>query len=482
MENDSNNLSYSIEIEEPNGKKEDNINDCNNKKKLINEYGFEKNKSLSIKLNFDFLKNKNSKIFSNKAFDEYLNNKRKEKNEKNFIEENKKEDKTSESTKNCFSVNDLNIKCNLKIKDYENIDKMKKIKNNFDENQNDNIISMQSSFNFKKDKSQKNLTKYYTTFNSLSNIDNYANIGHKEIFSKSNKKRKIKAYTQFIQKDNIYNLIDLLNGDKINHLKISKNSASIRKKLINHQVEKDKTKQIKGIPHDKNSKNGHMFVDKMNMFPLYKFHNNKKKALEQMAKRKKLFHYSENNSTKNNSIKKSEEKSQKNKMSNNKKQNRLKLMIDKDFQSNNLGRNIKNANLQQLELDKIDNINKSNNYKFFKINTCVGEKSDIFEKKFNHLKMILKLNKLKKSKKLYNYFQHILNNETSNMLQILNGKNLDTNKMKGEFNIYTCNVGRNPKVKMNDKNYSTSFSKYHSIRKSPISSYSSKNIQNNGIK
>ena len=304
---------------------------------------------------------------------------------------------------------------------------------------------------------------------------------------------------------NLKKLIDIIKQKKIKSLKVSKNSFSIKTKIINPILLEDYIKNPyinynnyinkKDYLYDINHKIVHQndfFLQKdkyrknkkINYFlPLYKFQINGRKELQYIQQGKKLKdnYYSSlnlissNNSRYSNSSKKNKYCiSTMNKFTNNKlkknlhlklkNEKKIKILYDlycknqEPHKKNNMPR-IKSAfslNEHKHKFDFYQKSNLLNNNINFKNQTKFN--NNIFSN--NKKNWIFRLIKLKKIKNMYNYDKHFGNNESCPLCQEMNKKNKESIIEKGISPIVQEDKNNNSKSSLHNRRiYSACYGK-----------------------
>ena len=304
---------------------------------------------------------------------------------------------------------------------------------------------------------------------------------------------------------NLKKLIDIIKQKKIKSLKVSKNSFSIKNKIINPILLEDYIKNPyvnynnyinkKDYLYDINHRIVHQndfFLQKdkyrknkkINYFlPLYKFQINGRKELQyiQQGKKFKDNYYSSlnlissNNSRFSNSSKKNKYCiSTMNKFTNNKLKKNIHLKLKNDrkikilydlycknqepYKKNNMPR-IKSAfslNEHKHKFDFYQKSNLLNNNINFKNQTKFN--NNIFSN--NKKNWIFRLIKLKKIKNMYNYDKHFGNNESCPLCQEMNKKNKESIIEKGISPIVQEDKNNNSKSSLHNRRiYSACYGK-----------------------
>ena len=356
-----------------------------------------------------------------------------------------------------------------------------------------NCISLNNSFF----KHKKNIRKSKNVVNK--------NIKMKKL--KLSSKRDNPNNNNEYNNKNIKNIIDIINQKKIKSLKISKNSFSIKTKIINPILldeyknnhynfynninKKDCPFDFNKIQHQNDfflqKKTKYHNIKRICYFPSDKVQINGKKEFQyiQQGKKHKDNYYSSsniissNNSRYSNSSKKNKyTMSTINKYSNNKKFNRnsyLKLKNDKKIKilydlyckkpepyKKNMPR-IKSAFSLNEHKHNIDFYQRSNN-KFNLKNKINFKNHNKLNNDLNYnprKNWIFRLIKLKKVKNMYNYDKHFGNTESCPLCQEMDKKNEESIIKKGISPLIHENKKNNSKSSLHNRRIYSAYSKYY---------------------
>ena len=473
------------------------------------------------------LKNDNISIISSKELEDIFYNEnnspiKKDNKEKNnskndkdknvvIIKQNNKDNNKNQIKKESITKKRNTVIDNIKIK-------MLKLNDEFNNNglqtdcltyrpclkykiENRNCISLDNSFI----KSKKNIKKTKNTVN------------------KNNKKKKIKLlsncqhpnYNNDINKKNRKNIIDIINQTKMKSLKISKNSFSIKTKLLdeyknnhynnyNNINKKDCLFEFNNKVQHQNDfffqKTKYHNIKRINYFPSDKVQINGKKQfqyIQQGKKNKDNYNSFSNLISSNNSRYSNRSKKNKyimntiNKYTHTKKINikaYLKLQNDKKIKKlydlyckkqepskKNMPR-IKSAFSLFEHKHNIDIYQKSNN----KINFKNHNRLSNYLKYNPRKNWIFRLVKLQKGKDIYNYDKHFGNTESCPLCQEMDKKNEESIIKKGISPLIHENKNKknNSKSSLHNRRIYSAYSKYDEKKNKNESSKSEINNEN----
>ena len=502
----------------------------------------EENESKNNEENENSEEIKDEKESRNKEENEKSQKIKDEKELKNNIKEKESiaqnENKEKVSNKDNENINKLiNIKPKIENnKIIENI-KIKLVKFNNNENNNELLIHFYTYTNSLKNKIKINERKCLSLNNSLYNNNKKKNRRNKNKINnikysiKSNKKKKSKILSKYnynnnsscnndLDEDdkNIKNLIDIINKKKIRALKICKNSFSIKKKIINpilldeHQKYINnndyKTKKVDAlkIKHKIQHQNDFYLkkanklhnIKRIKYFPSSKIQINGRKRFQYIQKENKLKdnYYSSsnlissNNSRYNNSNKNINFISTMNKFNNSKilnKNAKLKMKNDKKIKilydlycrkpedyKKNMPR-IKSAFSVNENNHKKEIYDKIYEYNAYKKQEYLNDNKFYNDKK----NWLFRLIKLKKAKNMYHYDKHFGNSESCPLCQEMDKKNEESIKKKGIRSIIQEKKKNESKVSLPNRRIYSAYSKIYTKKNGNESSKSDINIENN---
>ena len=510
---DSKNINY---LE--NNNKDDKIEEFENKELKIEDSANLKKEEIEKQENP--LKNENIKDNNN---DNDIN--KKESNNLKDLEDNKKVDKLKENNSN----EKENVENSIKEKNNSvNNIKIRMIKLNNDEIYKEiksNLYTYSPSLKNKKIKlSQRNCISLNNSFKKAKEIKRYKNNSMKYYLKKANKKKKLKLSSQFedLNENNssidqedkkLKNLIDIINQKKIKALKVSKDSFSIKRKIIapllleklkkqknnGDNIEKEKLPFLleNRIQHQNDfflQKQKCYNVKKIAYFPSNKIQINGRKSLQYIRQERKIkdnYFSSSNlisssnsrytntnqkyiyNSTNNKYTNSNGKKWDKNSYLRLKNDRKIKILYDlycrrPDSFKSKIPR-IKSAFSVNENKHKFDCDKNRKDSGIIKYNLNFNNnKNDIYNNKKNWL---FRLIKLKKVANIYHYDKHFGNSESCPLCQEMDKKNEESILKKGINPIV-------PDTKKNESKQSTRHRRIYSA----ITKYKGKQIKNDASK
>ena len=501
-----------------NNNKDDKIEEFENKELKIEDSKNPKKEEIEKQQNS--LKNENIKDSNN---DNDIN--KKESNDLKDLEDNKEVDKLKENNSNEKKNAENSIK--EKNNSVNNI-KIRMIKLNNDEINKElkrNLYTYSPSLKNKKIKlSQRNCISLNNSFKKAKEIKRYKNNSMKYYLKKANKKKKLKLSSQFedLNENNssidqedkkLKNLIDIINQKKIKALKVSKDSFSIKRKIIapllleklkkqknnGDNIEKEKLPFLleNKIQHQNDfflQKQKFYNVKKIAYFPSNKIQINGRKSLQYIRQERKIkdnYFSSSNlisssnsrytntnqkyiyNSTNNKYTNSNGKKWDKNSYLRLKNDRKIKILYDlycrrPDSFKSKIPR-IKSAFSVNENKHKFDCDKNRKDSGIIKYNLNFNNnKNDIYNNKKNWL---FRLIKLKKVANIYHYDKHFGNSESCPLCQEMDKKNEESILKKGI----------NPIVLDTKKNESKQSTRHRRIY-SAITKYKGKQIKNDASK
>ena len=507
---DSKNI-YSLE----NNKKDDKIEKFEKKELKIEDTANPKKEE--IENQEKFLKNENIKD-NNKDINKKESNNLKDLEDNQEIDKlkknnsNEKENVENSTKEKNNSVNNIKIRM-IKLNNEEIIKEIKR-----------NLYTYSPSLKNKKIKlSQRNCISLNNSFKRAKEIKRYKNNTTKYYLKKTNQKKKLKLSSQFEdlnennrsideEDKNIKNLIDIINQKKIKALRVSKDSFSIKRKIIAPLIlEKMKKQKNNGNTIDKEklpflfeNKIQHQndfflqkqkfYKKKIAYFPSNKIKINGRKSLQyirQERKTKDNYFSSSNlisssNSRYNNTNQKYIYNSTNNKYTNTngkkwdknsylklKNDRKIKILYDlycrrPDSFKSKIPR-IKSAFSVNENKHKFDCDKNRKDSGIIKYNLNFNNnKNDIYNNKKNWL---FRLIKLKKVTNLYHYDKHFGNSESCPLCQEMDKKNEESILKKGISPIV-------PDTKKNESKQNSRHRRVYSA----ITKYKGKKIKNDASK
>ena len=518
--------------EEKKEKKNEESNNNKKEKKISEKYKSQNMKKEKISYN-----NKEEKILdNNKKEEKSENNVKNEKSDKNVKEEESWKKKNNEEIVSKKANEDIKELIDIKPKTNRNIEniKIKLVRFNNNENNNELFIRFYTYTNSLKNKIKINERKCISLNNSFINYKK-KNRRHKnknnniKYSVKSTKKKKFNLLSHFDSNNsscnneldennkNIKSLIDIINKKKIKSLKVCKNSFSIKKKIINpilldgHQnhINNDDNigKKVDALiiknkiqhQNDFYLKKANKFhnIKRIEYFPSNKIQINGRKSFQFIHQVKKLNdnYYSSsnlissNNSRFNNSNKNINVISTMNKFNNSKKLNKnakLKLKNDKKIKilydlyckrpetyKKNMPR-IKSAFSVNENNHKKEIYDKINEYNIYKKQTYLNDNKNYNDKK----NWLFRLIKLKKVKNIYHYDKHFGNSESCPLCQEMDKKNEESIKKKGIRSNIQENKKNDSKISLPKRRIYSAYSKYYTKKNKIEPSKNNLNFEN----
>ena len=532
--------------EKKNEKKEKKNEEPNNKKKE-KKLSDKNTKEKDSKKNNDEIKSENNKEESENNLSKNIKKETESENniEEKISEKNKKDEKSEKNKNN----NDENISkidnedipelidIKAKVDNDKFIDniKIKLVKFNNNENNNDLFIHFYTYTNTLKNQIKINERKCVSLSNSFFNNKKknrrYKNKTNNIKYSiKSTKKKKFKLLSydnnnnnnscnNKLDEDdkNIKNLIDIINKKKIKALQVCKNSFSIKKKVINpilldgnkknNNNNEYLSKKVEAviIKHKIQHQNDFYLeksnkfhnIKKIEYFPPNKIQINGRKRFQFIQQEKKLKdnYYSSsnlvssNNSRYNNSKKNTNFISTINKFNNSKKLNKkakLKMKNDRKIKilydlycrkpepyKKNMPR-IKSAFSVNEYNHKNKIYDKINEYNAYKKQNYLNDYQIYNDKK----SWLFKLIKLKKVKNMYHYDKHFGNSDSCPLCQEMDKKNEESIKKKGIRPSIQESKKNESKVSLPHRRIYSAYSKYNTKKNRNESSKSDINNEN----